>query len=334
MKLGRLVDRRARPRRARRSARCGSLPSRQLPAPARRGQAARRQGQGRGREAARTRRDLLRRRGRPRGVAARGARRGDPARRRRHRPRAGARAAGVELRRAPPPEPPGDGRSQQVAAAVALRELGYKVTAKPEGALVVAVAPDAPAHGKIQPTDVIVGVDGKAGADAGRPAPADRDAQARRDGEAPRPPRRRHEGDRGRDDREPERRAGRSSGSRSSSPPTSSCPIDVDIDLAGVGGPSAGLAFALDIVEELRGNVDRGLKVAATGEIELDGSVLPIGGVKQKVIGARRSGADVFLVPAGDNAAEARRHAGDLRIIPVESFRQALRALATLKRKP
>ena len=74
--------------------------------------------------------------------------------------------------------------------------------------------------------------------------------------------------------------------------------------------------------------------MAATGEIELDGSVLPIGGVKQKVIGARRSGADVFLVPAGENADEARRHAGDLRIIPVESFRQALQALATLKRKP
>ena len=113
-----------------------------------------------------------------------------------------------------------------------------------------------------------------------------------------------------------------------------SLPIDVDIDLGGVGGPSAGLAFALDIAQELRGNVDRGLKVAATGEIELDGRVGPIGGVKQKVIGARRSGADVFLVPAGDNAAEARRHAGDLRVIPVESFRQALRALATLPRKP
>jgi Lon-like protease len=109
-------------------------------------------------------------------------------------------------------------------------------------------------------------------------------------------------------------------------------PIDVQIDLAGVGGPSAGLAFALDIVEELRGKVAKNLKVAATGEIELDGDVLPIGGVKQKVIGARRSGADVFLVPAGDNAKEARRVAGDLRIIPVENFGQALQALATLRR--
>ena len=110
-------------------------------------------------------------------------------------------------------------------------------------------------------------------------------------------------------------------------------PIGVEIDLGNVGGPSAGLAFALDVVEEVRGNVDRGLRVAVTGELELDGGVAPIGGIKQKVIGARRSGADVFIVPAGDNAVEARRHAGDLRIIPVESFEQALRALATLPRK-
>ena len=110
-------------------------------------------------------------------------------------------------------------------------------------------------------------------------------------------------------------------------------PIGVEIDLGGVGGPSAGLAFALDVVEEVRGDVDRGLKVAVTGELELDGGVAPIGGIKQKVIGAQRSGADVFLVPAGDNTVEARRHAGDLRIIPVESFRQALRVLATLPRK-
>jgi Lon-like protease len=52
-------------------------------------------------------------------------------------------------------------RSQQVATAVALRELGYDVKAKPEGSLVVAVADDAPAAGEIEPTDVIVAVDGK-----------------------------------------------------------------------------------------------------------------------------------------------------------------------------
>ena len=85
-------------------------------------------------------------------------------------------------------------------------------------------------------------------------------------------------------------------------------PVDVDIDLGDVGGPSAGLAFALDVMEELGRDVDRGHKVAATGELELDGSVAPIGGIKQKAIGARRAGVDVFLVPAGENAARGKAH--------------------------
>ncbi len=110
-------------------------------------------------------------------------------------------------------------------------------------------------------------------------------------------------------------------------------PIDVKIDLGEVGGPSAGLPFALDVLEQLGRNVDHGLKVAATGELEIDGSVRPIGGVKQKTYGARKAGVDVFLVPAGDNAVEARRFAGNLRVVAVESFQQALRVLATLAAK-
>ena len=110
-------------------------------------------------------------------------------------------------------------------------------------------------------------------------------------------------------------------------------PIPVQIDLGQVGGPSAGLAFALDIVEELGHDVDRGHKVAATGEICADGTVAAVGGLKQKTIGARRAGMDVFLVPAGENTREAERYAGDMRVIPVDSFRQALRELATLPRK-
>ena len=72
-------------------------------------------------------------------------------------------------------------RSQKIAAAVALRELGYKVVAKPEGALVAAVAPGSPAEGKLEPTDVIVGVDGKPVKTPRRPAPTDREARARRE---------------------------------------------------------------------------------------------------------------------------------------------------------
>jgi Lon-like protease len=105
-------------------------------------------------------------------------------------------------------------------------------------------------------------------------------------------------------------------------------PVNVKIDLGNVGGPSAGLAFALDLVDELGRDVDHGMRVAATGEITLDGSIRPVGGVKQKTIGARRSGMDLFLVP-GENAAEARRYADGLRIVPVDSFQQALRELAT-----
>ena len=84
-------------------------------------------------------------------------------------------------------------------------------------------------------------------------------------------------------------------------------------------------------MQQLGHNVVHGHKIAATGEIFPDGSVGPIGGIKQKTIGAREAGVDAFLVPAGENARDARKDAGGLRIIPVESFPQALRALATLR---
>jgi PDZ domain-containing protein len=224
-------------------------------------------------------------------------------------------------------------RSEQIAAAVALRELGYDVTAEPEGALVAGVAPGAPADGKVEPTEVIVGVDGqpvKTPDDLRRliskHEPGDAVKLAVRAGGATR--------EETVDTIESPEEPGRPIiGVQVEQSAKIELPLDVEIDLGGVGGPSAGLAFALDVVEELRGNVDRGLDVAATGEIQLDGTVSPVGGIKQKVIGARRSGADVFLVPAGDNADEARRHAGDLRVIPVESFEQALRELATVSEK-
>ena len=225
-------------------------------------------------------------------------------------------------------------RSQEIAAAVALRQLGRKIVATPEGALIAAVAQGSPAEGKLEATEVIVAVDGKPVKTPGdlrqliaKHEPGETVKLSVRAGGATRTV--------AVGTIESPAEKGRPIiGVQVEQSANIKLPIDVEIDLGSVGGPSAGLAFALDIMEELRGNVDRGLKVAATGELELDGSVTPIGGVKQKVIGAKRSGADVFLVPAGDNAEEARRHAGDLRVIPVESFRQALRALATLPRKP
>jgi PDZ domain-containing protein len=110
-------------------------------------------------------------------------------------------------------------------------------------------------------------------------------------------------------------------------------PIEVDIDLGDVGGPSAGLPFALEIADLLGRDVTHGCRVAATGELALDGSVVPVGGIKQKTIGARRADVDIFVVPAERNAEEARMYADGLRILPVESFQQAFRELATPRLK-
>ena len=226
-------------------------------------------------------------------------------------------------------------RSQEIAAAVALRTLGYDVRAKPIGALVAGIVEDAPAVGKLRPTDIIVAVDGEAvrgPADLrrliGRNEPGERVRLTVRDGDETRRVTLRTIADRR------ERRRALIGVFTDRLPATDiKLPLDVRIDVGRVGGPSAGLAFALDVVDELGRDVDRGYKIAATGEIELDGTVAPIGGVEQKVIGARRSGVEIFVVPAGENAAAARRHAGDLRVIAVRSFQQALRTLATLPRK-
>jgi PDZ domain-containing protein len=75
--------------------------------------------------------------------------------------------------------------------------------------------------------------------------------------------------------------------------------------------------------------VTHGCRIAATGELALDGSVLPIGGIEQKTIGVRRAGVDYFLVPAGTNASTAEKYGDGLHVIPVDNFQQALRKLAT-----
>lgn len=221
-------------------------------------------------------------------------------------------------------------RSQQVAAAVALRRLGYEVKTKNVGVLVDGVVAQSPATGKLRANDVIVAVDGK-------PVRSRSDllglVQSHKPGEVVRVQVRRG----AKRQTVPLRTAADPSdpnraviGVFIDQAASIELPLDVKIDLGNVGGPSAGLAFALDVMEELGRDVDRGRRIAATGEIELDGSVAPVGGIKQKTIAVRRSGIKVFLVPAGDNASEARRHAGGLRIVPVKTFQQALQSLATL----
>jgi Lon-like protease len=219
--------------------------------------------------------------------------------------------------------------SQRVAAAVALRALGQKVQAVPNGALISGIQDGMPADGTLEPTDVIVAVDGTP---VRTPEDVSRLMLAKRPGSKVRFTLRR-----GKARKVVALKTVASAGSHRAvvgvfleQATDIRLPRDVAIDTHGVGGPSAGLAFALDVMEELGRNVDGGHKIAATGELFLDGKVGPIGGIKQKTIGARRAGVDAFLVPAGNNAREALKYADGLRIIPVKSFQQALRALRTL----
>ena len=224
-------------------------------------------------------------------------------------------------------------RSEEVAAAVALEQAGYKVDAVPRGALVEAVAVDAPAAAALDSGDVIVGAGGRTiltpeelrNAFVGVTPGNDVILRVRRSGAVKSVTIRTVES--------PAERGRAIIGIRVAQAADITLPVKIEIDLGEVGGPSAGLPFALDVLQELGTDVDRGRRVVATGEIALDGSVGSIGGVKQKTFGARQAGADVFLVPAGENATEARLYAGNLRIIPVDSFQQALSALRTLPSK-
>jgi PDZ domain-containing protein len=218
-------------------------------------------------------------------------------------------------------------QSQKYASAVALRALGHRVRIEPVGARVVKTVPSYPAAGKLRARDLIVAVDGEA---VWFPDDLTRILSERRPGETVALRLRR----RGRVREQTIRTVPNPDNPRRPflgvelDEPKITLPLPVKFDLGQVGGPSAGLAFALDLLEELGHDVDHGQRVAATGEIRLDGSVEEVGGVKQKTIGARRSDMDVFLVP-GENAAEARRYANGLRVVAVDSFQQALQALAT-----
>jgi PDZ domain-containing protein len=224
--------------------------------------------------------------------------------------------------------------SQEKASVVALRALGYKVRARNAGVRVVDVEPNSNAHGVLHAQDVVVGADGHV---IRNQADLFGVLMGHRPGDVVRLVVRR--GNKRltfrirtiADDRNPKRAI---VGFIPFEMVDVTLPFKIRFNLQNVGGPSAGLAFALEVLE-LRGrDVDHGLKIAATGEIGLDGTVTSIGGVKQKTIGARKSHVDAFLVPVdGDNAKVAKRYAHGLRIIPVKTFQQALQALATLGRK-
>lgn len=108
-------------------------------------------------------------------------------------------------------------------------------------------------------------------------------------------------------------------------------PFEVTYDVGGIGGPSAGLMFSLGIYDKITdGELTGGEEIAGTGTISDDGSVGPIDGIQQKMVGASRAGADWFLVPA-DNCQDAAGAVPDgLRDVVVTDFADARDAVETI----
>lgn len=108
-------------------------------------------------------------------------------------------------------------------------------------------------------------------------------------------------------------------------------PFPVHIDTADIGGPSAGLAMTLGLLDRLAGgDLTGGRVVAATGTIDPQGNVGDVGGVAQKTVAVERAGASVFLVPPQEYAAAKSKDLPSLRVYPVATLAQALRVLQRL----
>ncbi len=220
--------------------------------------------------------------------------------------------------------------SKQVATQVALERLGYDVEVT-VGQLVTEVFPDMPAEGVLEAGDVITAIDGETFDDAqdlarllGDDAPGDEITATVQ------PP-----GDEAGRDVELALAASPDDPDRAVMGVGVTVvvldydfPIDVEIDTGDVGGPSAGLAFTLAIIDDLTpGDLTGGTDVAVTGTISGDGTVGPVGGTGQKAAAVRDAGMTLFLVPT-DDYQDALDHAGDdLEVVAVDTLDEALAAL-------
>ena len=211
------------------------------------------------------------------------------------------------------------------ATALVLKKLDGYPKEHGRGALVESTVPDCPADGQLFPGDVIVAIDGKP---VGSVRDASKAIEAAKPGEQldfrvnvdgtiehARFTRRRCVAN------DPRRLVGVSL--------LNPFPFEVSIASAKVGGPSAGLMWALGLYELMTpGDLTAGRRIAGTGTIDpRTGAVGPIGGIRDKVIAAEKAGATVFLAPA-DNMAELQKvDTGGMQVISVSSFDDALKDL-------
>ncbi len=224
------------------------------------------------------------------------------------------------------------GYSKDFATYVALTKLGYPVTVKDGGVVVTEVAKDVPAATVLQKGDIIVEMAGKA---------IEVDDDLRQVTSAHKP------GDvlpttvkrKGVDTKVDVKLASRPDGTAyigigTGVPDTISFtfPFPVEINSGQVGGPSAGLSFTLALLDKLTpGSISGGNEVAATGTMDMNGNVGPIGGLAQKTVAVLRTGAKVFMVPMEEvkQAVDAAKGT-NLRIVGVSTLDDALRTLAGL----
>jgi PDZ domain-containing protein len=208
--------------------------------------------------------------------------------------------------------------SQDAATAAALTELGYDVTE----AVVAGVDKGSPADGTLQAGDVVLAVDGPEVANSDELVTAVKSADAgvpiefdvRRKGK----------------DLQlsvtPREVDGRAQVGIQVGTQTTDFPVDVTIGIdPAIGGPSAGLMFSLGIYDTLtKGSLTDGKTIAGTGTIDAAGVVGPIGGIQQKIVGARDAGAELFLVPPDncDEAVEAPNE--DMRLVEAPTTHSAL----------
>lgn len=227
--------------------------------------------------------------------------------------------------------------SELAATVAALTELGYDLP--PDGALVSRVLPDGPSVDVLAPGDVVEAVDGVetatrddfAAAVAGAGPGTEVVLRVRAEGG-------------GVDDRalvlgvHPDDPTDGFAGLLVTT--NVEVPVDLEFDVGRIGGPSAGLMFALSIVDLLsEEDLTNGVVVAGTGEIDVTGRVGAIGGIRQKLPGAVQrpeeddaAPASVFLLPRA-NVAEARGAVpgADLLLVPVDTLGDAIDALRTLR---